>query len=253
MIVTAEHAKQFDEQGYFVLEKAMSHEQLEGLRNECQRFIDMMNAEMDAKGVDTIDISHRNKRYFIGKCYRKSKTVTDYIFSDLMAEIAHAVLGDDVFFFAEQYVAKCGEVGMKFGWHQDGGYIGHPHRPYLTCWSALDDVREENGTIYILPFDRAGTHDSVPHYREEGTNDLIGYNGDDPGIPLIVPAGSVAVFSSTTFHRSGPNTTDKMRRVYLTQYSAEPIMNKEGTDLWNLAEPFIKDGKRVVKPTPHRI
>ncbi|MFQ5951220.1 MAG: phytanoyl-CoA dioxygenase family protein [Candidatus Geothermarchaeales archaeon] len=245
--MTSEHLKQFDEQGYFILEEAMSDEQLEGLGSECQRFINLMNAEMDAKGVDTIDITHRNRRYFIGNRYKESEIVTHYVFSDLMAEITQKALGDDVFLFAEQYVVKSAEVGMKFGWHQDGGYIGHPHRPYLTCWSALDDMSEENGTVYILPFDRAGTRDCVPHYREEGSNDLIGYTGDDPGIPVIVPAGSIAVLSSTTFHRSGANATDRMRRSYLAQYSAEPIMNKEGTELWNMAKPFLKDGKRVVR------
>lgn len=27
----------------------------------------------------------------------------------------------------------------------------NPHKPYLTCWCTLDDVSEENGTVYVLP------------------------------------------------------------------------------------------------------
>jgi ectoine hydroxylase-related dioxygenase (phytanoyl-CoA dioxygenase family) len=52
-----------------------------------------------------------------------------------------------------------------------------------------------------------------------------------------VPAGSIACFSSTLFHRSGANTTDRMRRVYLAQYSAEPILNEDGRPR-HLAEPL---------------
>jgi hypothetical protein len=51
-----------------------------------------------------------------------------------------------------------------------------------------------------------------------------------------VPAGSIACFSSTLFHRSGPNTTDRMRRVYVAQYSATPILDADGTAPRHLAE-----------------
>jgi len=162
-----------------------------------------------------------------------------------MADICRATLGGDAFLFNEQYVVKCAEVGMKFSWHQDSGYIGYDHREYLSCWCALDDMSVANGTVYMLPHERSGVRGRVEHTKEEGTNDMVGYRGSDPGDPVIVPAGSIAVFSSVTFHRSGANSTNKMRRVYLTQYSAEPIMTKDGTRFWNVALPFLKNGQRV--------
>ncbi len=61
---------------------------------------------------------------------------------------------------------------------------------------------------------------------EPGTNDRIGYEGKDPGEPVFVPAGSLAVFSHQTLHRSGSNTTKNMRRVYLAQYSCAPILKR---------------------------
>jgi hypothetical protein len=73
----------------------------------------------------------------------------------------------------------------------------------------------------------AGTRNVVEHVRDEETNDLVGYFGDDPGDPVIVPAGSIARFSTTVFHRSGPNTTDRMRRVYVAQYTAEPLLSED--------------------------
>jgi ectoine hydroxylase-related dioxygenase (phytanoyl-CoA dioxygenase family) len=142
-------------------------------------------------------------------------------------------------------VVKAAEVGMKFAWHQDSGYVGHDHRPYLSCWCALDDMSVQNGTIDVLPFSRAGGKKRIEHVHEPGSNDLVGYHGEDPGVTVVVPAGSIAVFSSVTFHRSGSNTTNKPRRVYLAQYSAEPIMNKDNTKLWGSAHPFLKNGKIV--------
>ena len=80
----------------------------------------------------------------------------------------------------------------------------------------------------MLRFSRAGTREVVEHVHDEETNDLIGYFGDDPGDPVTVPAGSIAGFSSTLSHRSGANTTDRVRRVYLAQCSTEPILDKDG-------------------------
>lgn len=242
--ITAEQRQQFQDEGYFILQRVIDDEQLDMLRDECERYINLMHEEMDRQGTDVLGLNHRDSRYFIANRYSDSQQLRHFLFSDLMAEICRATLGETAYLFHEQYVVKAAEKGMKFGWHQDSGYVGYPHRPYLTCWCPLDDVNEANGTVYILPFSRAGTRTMVTHEKEAGTNDLIGYSGDDPGVAVIVPAGSIAVFSSVTFHRSGPNTTNGMRRVYLAQYSAEPII-RPNDQVHSFAEPFLRDGARV--------
>ncbi len=243
--VIAKHIQQYEQQGYFVLENVIPRHHLEMLRAECGRYIGMIEAEMDRQGVETIGINHRSKRYFISNRYKESPYIASFIFSEVMAEICRATLGPDAYLFHEQYVVKAAEKGMKFGWHQDSGYVGYDHKPYLTCWCTLDDVTIENGTVFMLPYERAGTRSWVRHSKELETNDLIGYNGDDPGEPVIAPAGSIACFSSVCFHRSGVNTTSKMRRVYLPQYSAEPIVRPDGQTLHAFAEPFLKDSQIV--------
>jgi len=247
MNITSTQKRQYQQEGYFILENVMTQEQLAGLRQECQRYIEKFDAEMEEKGVTTLGITHYKKRYFISNRGSESSVITNFLFSDLMADIARATLGDDAYLFNEQYVVKAAEVGTKFAWHQDSGYIGHYHRPYLSCWCALDDMTAKNGTISVLPYERAGMvpDDLFEHVVEEGTNDKVGYHGDDPGILALIPAGSIVVFSSRTLHRSGSNTTDKMRRSYLAQYSAEPIMNPEGDTLWNQAVPLLQNGQKV--------
>jgi ectoine hydroxylase-related dioxygenase (phytanoyl-CoA dioxygenase family) len=236
--------RRFEDDGFFVLEAVVPAEDLESLRSECRRFVDERDREMDRLGVDTIDLDHRGSRYFV-HAFGQSAAVERFLFSDLMARVARTALGDTVYLFNEQYVVKAAERGMKFSWHQDSGFIPYAHAPYLTCWIPLDDVTEANGTVYLLPYARAGTRDVVEHVRDEESNDLVGYFGDDPGDPVIVPAGSIACFSSTLFHRSGPNTTDRVRRVYLAQYSSEPILDSIGTKPRHLAEPFLVGGERV--------
>ena len=251
-VITPEHIEQFREEGYFILEQVIPEDHLQLLRGECQRFIDLKNEEMDREGTDVIGINHRDKRYFLSNCFRTEPRLKEFLFSDLMSQICRVTLGDDAYLFWEQYVVKGADTGMKFSWHQDSGYVGYPdHKPYLTCWCALDDMSEENGTVHVLPFSQIGIRSWVKHIREEGSNDLVGYFGDEPGIPVLVPAGSIAVFTSVNFHSSGTNTTSRMRRTYLAQYSAEPILSPDGAKLWGNAEPFLVDGTSAVgTPAP---
>jgi len=250
-LVSQEQAKQYQREGYFILDSVIPGNVVAALQDECMRLVHERDREMEAKGVKTEDITHYKKRYFIHGRDADSPIMTEFLFSELMAEICRATLGDTAYLFHEQYVVKAADADSKFAWHQDSGYIGHYHRAYLSCWCALDDMSVENGTVYILPYSRDGRHSTdeiIDHSVEERTNDRVGYKGDDPGLPAIVPAGSIVVFSSRAFHRSGPNLTDNYRRSYLAQYSAEPIMNRDGAELWGRAEPILQNGERVERP-----
>lgn len=246
-VVTPEHLRQFRENGYFILTQVIPSAQLAALQEACAQQIAERDAVMTAQGIEVDGITHKGRRYFLANNFATSAACHDWLFGDLLAEITRATLGDEVQLFLDQFVVKGPEVGMKFGWHQDGGYVGYPHRPYLSCWVALDDMSDANGTISVLPYHRAGGSTIRPHIKEAGTNDMVGYHGRDPGDLVVIPAGSVVVFSSQTLHRSGVNTTPALRRAYLCQYTAEPLHKPDGSLQIN-AEPFLVGGVNVAKP-----
>ena len=238
-------------EGYAVFERVLAGPLLDLLRDECAAVIAREDARLDALGVEVDGISHRGKRYFAGECQRVQPALRAMLFSATMADICRATLGDDAYFFYDQYVVKGAGQGMPFAWHQDSGYVvgnGGPadHKPYLTCWCTLDDTTIANGTVRILPFSQVpATRDGiVAHVRQAGTNDLVGWTGDEPGVTVEVPAGSVVAFSSLALHATGANTTDRMRRVYLAQYSPAPILNADG-HLRRNAIAFVRDGRQV--------
>lgn len=245
-LITQAHKDQFEREGYFILESVVPPEHIHIMRDEVASAIARIDAVMEAQGVERLGINSKNSRYFVSVLRDEPDSpIAEFVFSPLMADICRATLGENAYLFYEQYVVKAAERGESFSWHQDSGYVGFDHKPYITCWVTLDDVSEDNGTVSILPYERAGTRDWVRHTRDEANNDLIGYHGDDPGIPVVAPAGSVAVFASTVFHRSGANQTDRMRRIYLPQYSAEPILRPDDGQIFNLAVPFVRDGEQV--------
>jgi ectoine hydroxylase-related dioxygenase (phytanoyl-CoA dioxygenase family) len=244
--LTAEQAARFRREGYVILPRYMPAEVLAAVRADCDAEIARRDAEMEAKGLTVDGITHYKRRYFLENSYVRHEAVRRWVFSPEMAAVARAALGDTAQLFLEQFVVKGCDAGSKFGWHQDSGYVGYPHREYLTCWIALDDVSEANGTISVLPFGRSGAdpHLVPRHLKEAGTNDMIGYHGEDPGEPVVIPAGSLVMFSSHLFHRSGPNNTHALRRAWLIQYTAEPMHKPDGS-LQILAVPFLQDGRIV--------
>jgi ectoine hydroxylase-related dioxygenase (phytanoyl-CoA dioxygenase family) len=245
-MITEEQKQQYINEGFFILEKAIPEEHLEILRDACDYLIDAMHREMDRLGTDHIHISHRGKRYHIAKKYDQAPRLSEFVFSDLMANICRATIGEDAFLFYDQYVVKAAEKGMPFSWHQDSGYLGFSHTPYVTCWCAVDDVTIENGTVYAMPYSTIGIKSLVEHIRDPETGDKAGYFGKEAGVPAVVPAGSIVVLSSLCFHRSGQNTTKQMRRAYVTQYSPEIIRKPGETEPFHLAVPFLQDGNQLI-------
>ena len=65
-------------------------------------------------------------------------------------------------------------------------------------------------------------------------------------VPLPLKSGSIAVFSSLTPHRTGPNTSEGVRKSYILQYAPEGAQRKiSGT----LSEPVNDESRQfyVVK------
>lgn len=240
-------AEQFARDGYAVFESALDGEYLALLRAECDAFVAREDARMDAAGVDSLGISHRGKRYFANECQRERPVLRRMLFSATMAEVCRATLGDTAYFFFDQYVVKGPEGGLPFSWHQDSGYVvgnGGPadHAPYLTCWCPLDDATVENGTVRVVPGSHCGG--IIAHERLAGSNDLA-VTPESEGVTIEAKAGSIVAFSSLLLHATGANRTDRARRVYLAQYTAEAMLNPGTRQLRRNAIPLVQNGRQV--------
>lgn len=244
-VVTEEQRHQYREEGYFVLPSVLSDTDVELLRSGAAYSITKADAEMDAHGTDRLGINARGRRYFSNKVAQEKRELRSFLLGELMADLCRTTLGDTAYLFNEQYVIKCADPETSFAWHQDSGYIHERHEPYLTCWITLDDVDETNGAVYLLPYSQAGVRTYVRHIKDRDVNDMVGYFGPALGVPIKAPAGSIACFSSLVFHRSGPNLTDRMRRVYVAQYSPQVILDEAGQKPWDGDEPFLVRGRIV--------
>lgn len=178
----------------------------------------------DASGKSH-DIDRGHDRRFLSNRHTEFPPLADFILGAPMKAFVSAFIGETPHLFNEQFVVKGPRTGSAFGWHQDSGYVGFDHDPYLSVWIAIDDATAENGPLFVLPRDLKTDTAVAPHRWSAEAKELVGYDGPDAGVAAIVPAGSAVVFSSVTLHRSSKNTTDTPRRAYLAQYSATPIID----------------------------
>ena len=201
-----------------------------------------VNAPREADAYDA-NVNHRA---------RGQSSVCDAIVSETLTRkgaigsIAMALLGhDDTRLFNDQYVAKPparADSALRascFEWHRDSQWCDNgedgSNVPYLSCWVALDDVSEENGTLRMLPYPPAA---SDATHRERASayppmsdlpSPMSGDACEDCGRLLTIRAGSVVFFSDVVFHCSGPNLSESIRRAWMPQFSAGPIVRADGS------------------------
>lgn len=210
-------------QGYAILPNWLDADALETLSQTC----DALLAEPpdDDLGGTAHNIGKGQDRRFLRHRHRDFPALETFILGRQMRAFLAPFLGPTPHLFNEQFVVKGPRTGAAFGWHQDGGYVGFDHQPYLSVWIAIDDTTPENGPLFVLPKDLRHDTALVPHHWSDEAKEMVGYDGPDPGVSAVVPRGSVVLFSSVTLHRSSRNTTDQARRAYLAQYSSEPLID----------------------------
>jgi ectoine hydroxylase-related dioxygenase (phytanoyl-CoA dioxygenase family) len=212
----------FRRTGYCIVEDALGAHERAALAAACDA---LLAEKSDDGGGKFHDIGRGNARRFLRQRHADFPAVTAFVFGATMRALATVLLGGPAYLFNEQFVVKAARTGASFAWHQDGAYVGFAHKPYVTAWIALDDATEANGCVHVLPCDLDRAQDIVPHRWDADGKERVGYDGPDRGVPAAMRAGSLVVFSSTTLHRSGANTTGRPRRAYLCQYSPEPIID----------------------------
>ena len=143
----------------------------------------------------------------------KTDAVAPLVEHPAILDLVRGVLGQDC------VLSDCS--ANSIGAHTDDGGAWHvdvplgqlpeplPDFPLTTqnVWM-LDDFTEDNGATRVVP----GSHLSrqKPRWSEGETEGEVALTG---------PAGSVAMWLSNTWHRSGPNRTDQPRRAVLCYYS----------------------------------
>ncbi|HZN13635.1 MAG TPA: phytanoyl-CoA dioxygenase family protein [Acidimicrobiales bacterium] len=111
-----------------------------------------------------------------------------------------------------------GPTTTTIGWHQDWASWDTvaSHDAFVTAWVAFDDVDDENGAMQMIPGSHArGLVKGASNFfatDRDAQLPLIDSDGSAAPESVVLRAGQVSFHHPLTFHGSGPNTSNRLRR-----------------------------------------
>jgi len=253
--VTAEQAKQFDEEGFFVVEDAFDAATLAALDAAIAPGDERVRSFLAAQPGGRFGVAGNDTQTVAPHLVLHSNVLREFCAHPMLAGLARDLVGPDVRLYWDQSVYKQPHSSEPVLWHQDNGYTFVEPQAYLTCWIAITDATLENGCVMVMPgVHRDGT---LAHEHTDIGEECWGDAGAAVAVPIA--AGSVVVFSSLTPHCTGRNTTDHVRKAYIVQYApAGAVAYRRARDGGRrLAEPqdddrrqffVVRDGQAVTPP-----
>ncbi|HEV7733477.1 MAG TPA: phytanoyl-CoA dioxygenase family protein [Candidatus Binatia bacterium] len=173
-----------------------------------------------------------------------------------LGEIAAALLGASaVNLWQDQLLYKPpgGPSETTIGWHQDWASWDTvaSHAAFVTAWVAFDDVDDANGAMQCIPASHAwGLVPGGSNFFGTDRDAQLARLGDGRVIEsrsIVMRAGQVSFHHPLTFHGSGPNTSDRMRRSLAIHFVDAEVSAVSEPGMWqhyNLAL-FLERGGRL--------
>ncbi len=220
------YADFYRENGYLVVDNALSIDEVQALRDETTR---VCRGELgNVRGVEPADANESDadvlRRYLcIHFPHKISPLMKRYLAHPSMVEALTQIIGPDVKCMQSMlFIKAAGKPGQA--WHQDEDFIPTRDRSLVGGWIALDDATVENGCLWVIP----GSHRPgilwPMHQQDDPRFDCTDESHEFPyldgdAIPVEVKAGSIVFFNGYLLHRSLPNrATSGYRRVLVNHY-----------------------------------
>jgi ectoine hydroxylase-related dioxygenase (phytanoyl-CoA dioxygenase family) len=226
--LSAEQVRQYREDGYVVLGKVLTDDDIAELLVEEERLRPDRGYGAETNRTLVVSMQH---------CHR-SAPVRRVCLSGGQVPAVVQLLGPDVCLTHNQFLTKlpdAPDTHSDIPMHQDNGYGRLEPPDDITVWVALTDVTLANGCLRVVPGShRLGLvdHDTAgvnPALRE------VAAAGEPVAIELA--AGEALAFTGLTLHGSGPNLTDAPRTAFYVRYCSPYVrMMSEG------GRPVLDDG-----------
>jgi ectoine hydroxylase-related dioxygenase (phytanoyl-CoA dioxygenase family) len=158
-----------------------------------------------------------------------------------LGEIAAAILGaSSVRLWQDQLLYKPpgGPSETTIGWHQDWASWDTvaSHAAFVTAWVAFDDVDDDNGAMQIIPASHTwGLVPGASNFFGTDRDAQLARLGDGRAIEsrsIVMRAGQVSFHHPLTFHGSGPNTSDRMRRSLAIHFVDAEVSAVSEPGIW---------------------
>jgi len=246
--------KNFNNDGFFVIEGFLSEAEVEALKREGENLVKNMPEQSNRAVFSTTEFQQSKDQYFLN-----SSDKISYFFEtgalgpegELLTEphlslnkIGHALHEQNNVFrkitlnervkeacfqlgFADpaivqsMYIFKNPGIGGEVSPHQDSSFLYTEPENLLGFWIALEDATIENGCLWFA----RGSHKSGVHRRyvrnpDKSSSELLIYTASAPHYqkssftPVTVKKGTCILIHGRVVHYSEANKSEKSRHAY---------------------------------------
>lgn len=208
----------YRDNGYLMIEDAVSPEDLAELRRVTYDFIERSRQVQESDDVFDLDEGHSpsTPRLTRIKLPHKQHAVYDRVLrSERMKGFFTSLLGANVVLQTSKLNTKAPGGGAAVEWHQDWAFYPHTNDDMLAFGLMLEDVHEANGPLMVIPGSHRGPLLSH-HYNGVFAGAVDPKDPDfhfDKAVTLTGKAGSMTVHHARTLHGSAPNKSDRARLI----------------------------------------
>jgi phytanoyl-CoA hydroxylase len=251
MSLTESQRKQYQEQGFLVVEGLFSDGEISALQEVAEGWVAQSRNVTTNDDRFDLEPAHRPEAPAVRRV--KSPHLASPLFASLAVHpgilgVISDLIGFNVRLRATKLNMKSAGVGSSVEWHQDWAFYPHTNDDLLAVGVPLDDMTLENGCLLIVP----GSHRG--HVLDHRSSSGVFVGSVDPQMieassvePVIAPAGAITVHHARLLHGSAPNSSGKMRRLFLGEYCAADAWPLTDTD-WTTYASEIVSGVPTSEP-----
>ena len=226
----------FHENGYLVVENAVTKDQLQALRNEFEEWVSQSRDHkvgwgetVDGKSRFDVEKGHNKNAPALRRInapHEVSDAYFDVMANSNMTDMVADLIGPDVKLHHTKINSKLPGSLTAVKWHQDFPFTPHSNDSLITALLMVDEVTLENGPLEVWPTTHLGEIHTLWHggkftgaVSEDVTSEAL-----EKRVFCTGKAGSVCLMHTRLLHGSAPNNSDASRTLYICVYSAEDAM-----------------------------
>ena len=253
MELTKDEICKFHEQGYLLLPKITTSEEVAWIREIYDRLFEQRVGWDSGDFFDFAGIDDTETTAMLPQLMSPSRYVPALRKTTFRAnahEIAKQLLGKSTELVFEHAMLKPAGTGGETPWHQDEAfYRKYTNYQAITFWMPLQSVNPSNGCLEFIPSSHKGP--LLPHRSINNDPRIHGLEADGVDASQLIacplPAGGVSIHHSRTLHHSGPNRSDEPRRAYALGFAVRSRKFTLRKDFpWN-AEKATAREKRAIE------
>ena len=223
-MVTLEHLKFYQENGYVIVSGVFSPDEVEEYREHYMTLRKHGDYAGDFSGVEAGSESGSTdplKRYpRMIHMHRWDEISLRWLLDERLNACMTALLGREPYAVQTMlYFKPPGARGQAL--HQDNFYLKVNPGTSMAAWMALDRCDEENGCMQVVP----GSHEwpiLCAHKADTSvsfTDVTVPLPPGEEARPVLMEPGDVLFFNGSVIHGSYPNTSaDRFRRALIGHY-----------------------------------